>query len=862
MAENQTPLMRQYTEIKRQHPDAILFFQVGDFYEMFFEDAIRASKILQITLTSRDKHQDNAIPLCGVPRHAASSYIHKLLAAGLSVALCEQTEEAGAVKGKTMLRREVTRIITPGTVIESALLSPEAPHYIAALWPALQSQNKATPIGLAFLDLSTGDFRCLTLSHLDEIESELSAIDPKEIILTDRGGLSPAWVSRWSIRQVEASFFSPSQAQTVLNDHFGAYTMARRENEAGPAWVAAGGLLGYVRSTQKGVMGSITALRPEMRQGIMRLPARTLRHLDILGTTQKHTLLHLLHATRTPMGGRLIREWMLRPLSSAEAIIARQEKVALLHAATSVRMQLRTQLDAIEDMERLVGRISLRAGQPPDFIALKKSLAALPGIEKIISALPLLADPLETWDRLDDLYRLIDMAMVDPPPHTLKEGGVIREGHLPRLDELRRFQKDSRALLMHIEVAERKRTGIESLKIRYNHVFGYFIEVSESQIKKVPSDYMRKQTLARMERFTIPVLREVEERLLGAEETLLALEAEAYTALCVEIAKHTARVQKMAQRVAALDGWAALAEVAHRHTYVRPNITTDRVIHIVDGRHPMLEQTELAFVPNTTLLTPESCQMLILTGPNMAGKSTYMKQVALIVLLAQMGSFVPAREATLGVVDQILTRMGAEDDLTRGMSTFMVEMTEMAEILAQATPQSLLILDEIGRGTSTYDGISIARAICEEVHRIGARALFATHYHELTQLSETPGVRNYHTEVRESENGIIFLRKIREGGADQSYGIHVARLAGLPDHVIKRAEYLLKDIEATQQQVSAHPCPDPPPHPAHASHPLIETLQKIDPLHLSPMQALQRLTDLVHEAKSEHPRSPNSKPPP
>jgi DNA mismatch repair protein MutS len=876
MAAYDTPLMRQHQEIKRQHPDAILFFRVGDFYEMFGDDAIVASKILQITLTSRDKGKENAIPLCGVPYHAAAGYIDRLLAVGRSVALCEQMEEAGAAKGqgKGMLRREVVRVITPGTIIEPHLLNAREPNGVAALW-----QGADQSVGLASLDLSTGDFRRTTLPGWGSVEDELVAIGPKELILssdlaenfaahfspTFSEGATPslpspdsADVSRspWLLRWVAPSFFSPDAAHRLLASHFGVFSVSALGDENDPGLTAAGGLLGYVASVQKGRLGSVTALRL-YASGEMRLSSRTLRHLDVVPVSRRvdgGSLLGVLDRTLTPMGGRLLREWVLRPLTNRVTLLARQDGIAAFYDAPTPRMRLRTDLAEVADMARLIGRISLKVATPPDMIALSKSLAALPNIEKRLADLPAFQNLRASWDNLSDVAQQIDAALVDAPLLSVKDGGVIREGYLPALDEWRRFQKEGRGTIAQMEQDERRRSGIESLKIRYNNLFGYSIEVTEAQAKNVPSDYIRKQTLARAERYTTDPLRGIEAKLLAADATVLRLEAEAYEALCLSVAKETVRVQQMAERVAEIDALAALAETAHRNGYVRPTLSEDGEIVIVDGRHPVLEQAGGVFVPNDTRLDLSARRLLILTGPNMAGKSTYMKQVALIVLMAQIGSFVPARAAKIGLVDQIFTRVGAEDDLQRGMSTFMVEMTEMAHVLRCATPRSLLLLDEIGRGTSTFDGMSIAQAICEEVHQIGARTLFATHYHELVRLGETEGIHNLHTHVKEAGDEILFLRKMIDGGADQSYGIHVARLAGLPTGVIARAREILQTMEAGEAgEGPSSPPPrsreDTESQPANFPvHPVVASLRAIDPDHVTPMQALQILTDLVKEA--------------
>ncbi len=854
--------MKQYLEIKGQNPDAILFFRVGDFYEMFFEDAVTASEILQITLTSRDKTKENAVPLCGVPAHAASGYIAKLLKSGHAVAICEQVEES---RGKGMMQREVARVITPGTVIEPALLSHKENHYVAALkWaPSLRE------IGLAYLDLSTGDFYMGAEASWDETHEELSKISPKEVILASNLSESReahALKARWPIRLASPSFFMRERAEAALTSHFKVH--APLVLGEGIALTAAGALLCHVQTTQKGAVGNITSLHINPSKEYMRLPALTQCHLELMplsGERQK-TLLDVLDKTVTSMGGRLLRTWLLHPLISPEKITKRQEAVASLCDDIALRIRLRNLLKGISDLERLIGRISLNAAQPRDLISLKESAALLPEIQK--QATPLLAPfpdlpwdnlpdsprdnlPYPPWDNLEDVFHLIDDTLILNPPLSLKEGGLIKEGYSPELDDLRRFQKEGKSLLMRMEQAEQRRTGIDSLKIRYNQVSGYYIEVSEAHRKKIPEDYIRKQTLAHAERFTTSELMEMEAKLFRADETILSLERSAFSAVCRALSEQASRIQAMAKALALLDLLSTLAEVAHFNHYIRPQIDDSLTIRIIEGRHPVLETLDETYVPNDTLLDAPSHQLLIFTGPNMAGKSTHMRQVGLIVLMAQMGSFVPAREAVIGVVDQIFTRVGAQDNLNRGMSTFMMEMTEMAHILRHATSRSLLILDEIGRGTSTFDGMSIAWAIAEYVHsRLAARTLFATHYHELTRLSDThKGIGNFQALVREWNDEIIFLRKIVEGGADKSYGIQVARLAGLPSEIIERAKGLLKELE--EKSWIPRPAPHPPDLFLSITHPVIEALKRIDPMNLTPLEAISLLADLVKQAKGK-----------
>ena len=864
-----TPLMKQYWEIKRQHPDAILFFQVGDFYEMFYEDAEIASKILQIALTSRDKN--NPVPLCGIPCHAAAAYISKLIQSGRSVAVCDQGKEMIPSKGTKggMIQREVARVITPGTVMEPALLAPKENNYLAALkWHFETPLAETRKIGLATLDLSTGAFRNTTLSNgLNALLGELMLISPKEILLPS--GLS-ANISmlqkRWPIRFIPASHFMAESAIGRLKLHFKVYSISAIGGEE-EGLIAAGAILGSVSETQKSPLQHIVALRPLIAAETLRVHPLAQHHLKLVPVGQENpeaTLFCHLDQTMTAMGGRFLRAAILRPLISVEKIQRRQEAVAFFLEDFALRLHLRKWLNDMPDMERLIGRIGLKASPVHDLIALKNAIALLPKIEALFSSqtIPAVAPIHEMWDNLELPYQMIDEALVPHPPLSLKEGGIIKEGFLPALDELRRFQKEGRGMLLEIERAERVRTGIESLKVRYNNIFGYYIEVSETQLKKVPPDYMRKQTLTRAERFTTTALKALEEKMMGAEEEIEAMEGAALETLRTAITAHSEAIQKMAHKIAKLDFLSALAEVAHRNHYCRPEVNEGYTIRIVEGRHPVLEQLRKGFVSNNTFLNKEDACLLILTGPNMAGKSTYMRQVALIVLMAQMGSFVPAKEAQIGVIDQLFTRVGAQDDLADGMSTFMVEMTEVAAILNQATPKSLILLDEIGRGTSTFDGISIAWAIAEYIHLgpLKARTLCATHYHELTQLAALHrGIRNYHMLVREWNDEIIFLRKIVEGGGDKSYGIQVARLAGLSSEIIERAKGVLKGLEAQAVQVGhetgqigdAIPISSTAGDTPQMENFVVAILREINPLRTTPLDAHRILAELCERVKCE-----------
>ncbi|MFQ5596936.1 MAG: DNA mismatch repair protein MutS [Nitrospiria bacterium] len=888
-----TPLMKQYLNVKAQHADAILFFRVGDFYEMFYDDAVTASSILQITLTSRDKNKTDPVPLCGIPYHAAATYIAKLVRTGKSVAICEQVEDPSTAKG--IVKREVVRVITPGTVIEPELLSAKDNNYLAALlWERRSGLEGAKHVGLACLDLSTGDFRMLA-SDLPwtEVEGELMKIAPKELLLSsvyrDEGTDFASLLPTCPIRFVSRDFFQAEAAQDCLKAHFHFSSLAFL-GDGRLSLAAAGALLAHLQQTQKMALGNIVSLQPIRPEGFLRIDSLALRHLDLIplsGDQKGRSLFHLLDETMTAMGGRLLKEWIVRPLLASEDIRKRQAGVAFFYDHLSVRTGLRNRLKGVVDIQRLIGRISLGAAQPRDLIGLKTAVARLPELEKEmlgVAAGPagrphpdLISELLGAWDNLEPVYRLIDDAIVPDPPFSVKEGGVIRSGYLDTLDALRDFQRKGRSMLTEIETKERCRTGIESLKVRYNRVFGYYIEVSGSHLEKVPVDYIRKQTLTRAERFTTPELNALEARLSGNQEAIKTLEESVFEAVRTKLSSYAGCVLTMSKKIAELDLLAGLAETAHRNNYCRPEVNEDAGIHIVEGRHPVLEQegygTKGAFIPNDARLSSPEARLLILTGPNMAGKSTYMRQIALIVLMAQMGSFVPAREASIGVVDQVFTRVGAQDALTEGMSTFMVEMCEMAKILRMASSRSLILLDEIGRGTSTFDGISIAWAIAEYVHdTVKARTLFATHYHELTGLAAIhEGIENYHVLVREWGEEIVFLRKMVPGGSDKSYGIQVGRLAGLPPEIVDRSKAVLKALEekamgsplSTQLANAAVSNPTgqgdlfspvlpgagAPIRERWPEHPVIESLREIDPNRLTPIEALQILAELSERAK-------------
>jgi DNA mismatch repair protein MutS len=821
MSKEATPMMKQYRKIRRDLPeDVILFFRLGDFYEMFFEDAQRAASILEITLTKRQN-----IPMCGVPYHSSEGYIAKLIRAGKKVAICEQVENPAEVKG--IVRREVTRVITPGTVLEDNVLESNRANYLAGL----HFENKR--FGLALLDISTGDFRIEESDSLGTLLDGLTAAGPAELLVAEEE------MERWppEVRRLAPTLtpyddwiFERDAAEDLLIRHFQVQSLAGFGcSGVGPALGAAAGVLHYVHNRLHNPVDHIRRLQVRNPDDFLMLDEATASNLELVDPRDPRpgyrapTLLKVLDSTRTAMGGRLLRTWIQRPLTKVEAVRERHDAIEAMLNQRAVFRGVREQLGEVKDLERLLSRLHSGSGNPREVQALAQSLRALPDLKNTLAAvsvsarLQTLADALHP---LPELTELVDASLVDEPPMNLKDGGVIRDGVHAELDELRSASTEGRQWLAKFQADEQTRTGIKSLKVRHNKVFGYYIEVSKTNLDLVPDDYQRKQTLANAERFITPALKEVENKILGAHERAVALEQELFAELREKILAETASIQASAAALAELDVLATFADRAMTLRYVRPEMSDDDVLDIRDGRHPVIETLEDAerFVPNDTYLDTREQQVHILTGPNMAGKSTYIRQVALIVILAQVGSYVPAASARLGVVDRVFTRVGASDDLARGRSTFMVEMQEAANILNNATPRSLVVLDEIGRGTSTYDGISIAWAVAEHLHNQPenkAKTLFATHYHELTQLPETlNGAKNYSVAVRERGEQIVFLRKIIEGASDRSYGIQVARLAGLPDSVVGRAREILYGLEAGSHTVGQPQLVRPKPRKA------------------------------------------------
>ncbi|ALA60848.1 DNA mismatch repair protein MutS [Nitrospira moscoviensis] len=864
-----SPLMRQYLEIKRGYPEAILFFRVGDFYEMFFEDAQEASRLLSIALTSRDKNSPVPVPLCGVPYHAATGYIAKLLKAGRTVALCEQVEDPKLAKG--LVRREVVRLYTPGTLVDTEFLSPVESNYLVAL-ACRSASTQGLSIGLAALDVSTGEFWITEFAGpraLSQASDELTRLEPREVLFpsgADRRLME--WLGQMKAARLcerPVASFDHHQAVRMLLRQFRLQTPdALGCQGLSVALGAAGAVLHYFRDTQPTApLDHIRRLAVRWDNETMHLDSVTIRNLELLKPLaapdtgqdpRPATLLSVVDRTVTAMGGRLLRQWLVRPLIQSPLIAARLDAVGELKERMQERVALRTALRGVQDIARLGSRLVLGLAGPRELLALKQSLAAMPEILAQLTALrsPLIVETRQSWDDGRDMYDLIEQAIQPEAPLSARDGNVIRDGYDPRVDEWRKASKDGKGWIAGLEHQERARTGIESLKVRYNQVFGYYIEITKANLSRVPLDYIRKQTLVNAERFMTPELKELEERVTGADAKLLALEQELFAAVRERLARESHRLEAMARTLSLIDVLSGLAEVAALHRYTKPAVDESGVIAIRNGRHPVVERLvpDLAFVPNDTELNLGDHRLLILTGPNMAGKSTYLRQVALIVLLAQMGSFVPADEARIGLVDRIFTRVGASDNLAGGHSTFMVEMVETAGILSNATARSLILLDEIGRGTSTYDGLSIAWAVAEHIHdrtQLGARTLFATHYHEMTQLEQQrEGIKNYRVAVQERDGDVVFLRKIVPGGADRSYGIHVAQLAGLPPSVISRAQEVLRQLEQSDaapaglfpQQATRTTEPLPQPHP------IVEEMKQIDLFSMTPLDALNRLAEL------------------
>ena len=864
-----TPMLQQYLEIKAQHQDALLFYRMGDFYEMFFDDAVTAAKTLGITLTSRSNKEEDKIPMCGVPYHSAASYLAKLIKAGFRVAICEQVEDPKEAKG--LVKREVVRVVTPGLATEEQLLDDKENRYLAALC------QEGTTWGLSLLDLSTGEFLVGEQESLAALMDELTRFTPSELLVEQEGVLATdrEWRADLAALLPEACLterpggtFYPATAREALLTHFRTINLAGFGCDHLAAGVtAAGALLLYLQETQKSDLTHIERLRGLDLANVLLIDDSSRRNLEltqtIIGGKREGSLLATLDHTTTPMGARLLKQNLLFPLQEVDRITRRLDAVETLCREPGLRQELRETLGQVYDLERLNSRVVLGNANARDLTALRVSMEQLPQLKALLAGAAGLLGELHTdLDELADLRDLLSRTIREDAPVTLRDGNLIREGYHPELDELIAILRDGKALIAGLEAAERAKSGIANLKIGYNKVFGYYLEVSRGQLGNVPDHFIRKQTLVNAERFITPELKEFEQKVTGAEERRLELEYRLFVEIRQQVAAASSRILQVAHAVAQLDLFAALAEVASRYHYVRPQVTNGDAIVIVEGRHPVIERSlpPGRFVPNDVRLDQENEEVLIITGPNMAGKSTVLRQTALITLMAQMGSFVPAREAAIGVVDRIFTRVGAMDDLRRAQSTFMVEMNETANILNNATEKSLVVLDEIGRGTSTFDGLSIAWAVAEELvskNNKGVKTLFATHYHELTELAAAfPRIRNYHIAVREWNDTIVFLHKLLPGGTNRSYGIQVAALAGVPQRVVARAKELLHNIEQGefnkegQPRIATGGKKMPPGHPSQlllfgtGSDPLRERLREIDPNALTPLEALRLLYEL------------------
>jgi DNA mismatch repair protein MutS len=862
-----TPMMRQYHDAKRQHPDALLFFRMGDFYEMFHEDARVASRLLGLTLTSRDKA--NPIPMAGVPVRSVDTYLRRLLALGRKVAICDQMEDPREAKG--IVERAVTRIITPGTVTEESVLEAKANNFLGALFVA------ASGSGLAWVDVSTGTFKVAEVDR-DRVLDELSRVDPSELLVPERlGEDSPEFLAmvREAIRGTITTrpdwAFERSEADRILTHHFGVKSLDGFGcGDLATALQAAGAALQYLEETQKTGQPHIARIEKVLSGAHLVLDRTTRRALELTESmgdgVRGNTLLGILDHTRTAMGGRCLKTWLLAPLMDRALIRRRLDAVGELVGDPFCRRDLRETLGGIYDLERIAAKVATGRASPRDLVSLRQSAERLPELRRLLqgSFAEDLASRAESLDSLSDVAALVARALTDHPPPNQKDGGFIREGFHPDLDELRSLKRHGKEWIASFQKAESERTGIPSLKVGFNKVFGYYLEITHAHRDRVPGEYHRKQTLKNAERYITPELKEYETKVLTADERAMDLEAELFVALREEVMKHVPRIQVTAEAVAGVDALASLAEAAALRGYARPEILETDELEIRDGRHPVLEvsQTDEAFVPNDVSMGANERRVLVITGPNMSGKSTYLRQTALIVVMAQCGSFVPARLARIGLADRIFTRVGASDDLSRGKSTFMVEMSETANILNNATSRSLLVLDEIGRGTSTYDGVAIAWAVTEYLAReVRARTLFATHYHELTEIADRfANVTNLNVAVKEWGDEVIFLRKIGEGGTDRSYGIHVARIAGVPRAVIEQAGEILRRLEEGRRPQSVRRtkselqlglfAPDPAPHP------VLEALRAIDPDRLTPLQALERLDALRAQLGRESPEIP------
>ena len=854
-----SPMMQHYLNTKEEYKDCILFYRLGDFYEMFFDDALTASKELELTLTGKDCGQEERAPMCGIPFHAAELYINRLVSKGYKVAICEQMEDPKQAKG--IVKREVIKVVTPGTNLNTSGLDESKNNYLFSIC------YQGNVCGLSICDFTTGDYYVTEVESEHELIDEINKFVPSEIIVNDAFAMSgidlTAVNEKLGIAMsiLENRYFDDGECARRLMEHFHVNNLAGLGLTDYPAGImAAGALLQYLYETQKSDMSHIISITPYTTGKYMLIDSSSRRNLELVETLRekqrKGSLIWVLDKTKTAMGARTLRNMIEQPLVDKDSIILRQDAIEELNTRAIDREELREYLSPVYDLERLMAKISCMSANPKDLIAFKNSLQMLPPIKMVIGSFQseLVKKLNEQIDDLSDIYELIDSAIVDDPPIAMRDGGMIKEGYSKEADEFRKAKTEGKQWLADIEVRERENTGIKNLRIKYNKVFGYYLEVTNSFKNLVPEDWTRKQTLTNAERYTTDELKHLEDIILGAEDKLNSLEYELFCQVRNEISKNASRVLNTAKSIAMIDVMASLSSVSATNNYVRPSINEKGIINIKDGRHPVVEKMipNDMFIANDTLLDNGANRVSIITGPNMAGKSTYMRQTALIVLMAQIGSFVPASSANIGIVDRIFTRVGAFDDLASGQSTFMVEMTEVANILRNATPDSLLILDEIGRGTSTFDGLSIAWAVVEHIANtkiLGAKTLFATHYHELTELEGTlDGVNNYCIAVKEKGDDIVFLRKIVKGGADKSYGIQVARLAGVPDSVILRAKELVAELSSADISQKAK---DIAMYSEKVDK-IKEEYRKVDELEVKQMSLFDTVSDdsIVEEIKS------------
>jgi DNA mismatch repair protein MutS len=858
-----TPMMQQYMDIKEQHKDKIIFFRLGDFYEMFFEDALTASRELEITLTGRDCGMAERAPMCGIPYHAAEIYISRLVAKNYKVAICEQVEDPALAKG--IVKREVVRIVTPGTVTESTMLDEKSNNYLMAVY----NNDKTTSI--AYIDLSTGEFNCTQadIAEQQNIISEINRINPTEAICNNELGfnLLPKETS-----QLNASYFELSACERRLKKQFNDTALVGLGIDSDELIKSVGAILLYLDEIQKVALNNINSIKHYSISNYMILDMNTRRNLELIetmrGKTRKGALISVMDKTSTSMGGRRLKAWIEKPLLNPKEINERLDGVQELYNEFLLREEMKEYLKSIYDLERLGTRIALGTANARDLLSFKNSTENLPHIKNLIHncTSKIIKDIYEQLDALQDIHDLIDKSINEDAPIVLKEGNLIKKGNYPELDKIKEGSINGKQWIADLELKEKENTGIKSLKVGYNRVFGYYIDITKSNYSLVPDYFIRKQTLSNSERYITPELKELEDMVLGAEEKLIELEYQLFVEIREQIANHILRIQKTASQLSILDCLCSFAEIAQKNGYSRPIVNSEDKILIKNGRHPVVEvqSNSVKFVPNDSDLDTDESRMLIITGPNMAGKSTYMRQVALITLMAQTGSFVPATDAIIGVVDRIFTRVGASDDLASGQSTFMVEMSELANIINNSTRRSLIILDEIGRGTSTFDGLSIAWSVVEHIaskQSIGAKTLFATHYHELTELEgKIDGIKNYCISVEEKGKDIVFLRKIIRGGANGSYGIHVARLAGIPEMILQRSEEILLTLEKSEE--TNHTNLYVRERKKKLTHPvdevnlfnigqfsLVEDIKALDINNMTPMQAFNMLSELHNKAK-------------